>query len=90
MRTRSISSTIRFPAGLLVVAALAACSSLDTDTGVGPVEATGSLDQDGDTVLDVHEGEADPDGDRVPAWLDLDSDDDGLSDALEAGGTTTR
>lgn len=45
-------------------------------------------DADGDTILDVDEGSAtgqDSDGDGVPNYLDLDSDNNGISDALEAG-----
>jgi len=43
------------------------------------------VDSDGDTIADQHEGEADIDGDGTPNHLDLDSDNDGLSDAWEAG-----
>lgn len=45
-------------------------------------------DADGDGILDLLEGRADgvdTDGDGTPDYLDLDSDDDGLADALEAG-----
>jgi hypothetical protein len=34
----------------------------------------------------LHEGRADPDGDGVPAYLDLDSDGDGVLDADEGLG----
>ncbi len=40
-------------------------------------------DSDGDEILDGEEGTADPDGDGTPNYLDLDSDDDGLSDHSE-------
>jgi hypothetical protein len=42
-------------------------------------------DQDGDTILDVHEGEADADGDGLPNYRDTDADGDGIDDATEAG-----
>ena len=42
-------------------------------------------DQDGDTIPDNVEAAADVDHDNVPNFLDLDSDDDGLSDINEAG-----
>jgi len=45
------------------------------------------VDSDGDTISDVDEGPAgtDTNGNATPDSLDLDSDGDGLSDALEAG-----
>lgn len=55
---------------------------------VGPIDP--ALDQDGDGISDVHEGRADgvdSDGDGTPDHLDDDSDNDGISDALEAGDT---
>lgn len=42
-------------------------------------------DQDGDTIPDNVEAASDVDHDNVPNFLDLDSDDDGLSDINEAG-----
>lgn len=54
----------------------------DSDSSSGP---SIERDVDGDGILDVHEGEADPDADLVPAFEDRDSDNDGISDAREAG-----
>lgn len=55
---------------------------LDVD---GPDDA-GLVDTDGDFIPDAVEGcDVDSDGDRVPNCEDLDSDDDGILDATEAG-----
>jgi hypothetical protein len=45
------------------------------------------IDDDGDTISNVHEGRGavDTDGDGTPDHLDTDSDDDGIPDRLEAG-----
>lgn len=52
-----------------------------TDNGLPP-----PLDTDGDTISDADEGsgEIDTDADGVADYLDLDSDNDGLSDRIEA------
>jgi hypothetical protein len=42
-------------------------------------------DKDGDHIADQHEGTGDIDGDGIPNDEDLDSDDDGYTDAQEAG-----
>jgi len=44
-------------------------------------------DADGDGIIDVHEGSGDTDRDLIPNVRDLDSDDDGIPDAVEAGDT---
>lgn len=47
-------------------------------------------DEDGDTIIDLHEDridELDSDGDGIADYLDLDSDNDDVQDALEAGDT---
>lgn len=49
-----------------------------------PIDAT-SLDSDGDTISDRDEGSLDRDMDHVPNYLDFDSDEDGIGDAIEAG-----
>jgi hypothetical protein len=85
---------------LPVLLLLAACvdeGSSPTDKEV--VEPTYS-DQDGDYILDLHEGFIDPeaqdtasdglysrdsDGDGTPDYLDTDSDNDGILDAVEGG-----
>jgi len=48
---------------------------------------TGPRDSDGDRITDADEGAPDrnTDGDATPDYLDLDSDDDGISDQAEAG-----
>jgi hypothetical protein len=46
------------------------------------------VDEDGDRIADQHENRAegvDTDGDGTPDYLDDDSDDDGISDRIEAG-----
>lgn len=50
-----------------------------------PVDPFDTTDTDGDTIADLHEGSDDLDGDGLPNDQDLDSDGDGLDDALEAG-----
>ena len=45
----------------------------------------GPQDTDGDGVIDSLEGTGDTDGDGIPNNLDLDSDNDGIADALEVG-----
>lgn len=75
---------------MLVASALlaAACAAepalVDSDVDPGPVD-TVFTDLDGDTIADVHEGLDDPDEDQIPNQEDVDSDDDGLRDKLEAG-----
>ena len=54
----------------------------------GPPDTGGhTTDQDNDTISDFHEGNGfvDTDGDQMPDDQDLDSDGDGIADALEAG-----
>lgn len=71
--------------GLLALCALPGCP--------GRVSSDASLDADprdadGDGILDSFEGRSDgvdTDGDGTPDYLDLDSDDDGIDDATEAG-----
>ncbi|MBN1774193.1 MAG: hypothetical protein JXB32_23240 [Deltaproteobacteria bacterium] len=55
--------------------------------GDAPFDTDGGtlLDSDGDTISDDDEGSADRDGDTLPNRFDTDSDDDGWSDAEEAG-----
>ncbi len=76
--------------GLLVFGGVACDSAQDTaapvvDTGGDPAAGLTGDDQDGDSILDLHEGEDDADGDGTPNYLDLDSDGDGVGDAFEAG-----
>lgn len=56
------------------------------DTGAtvdtGPVQQS---DQDGDSILDIHEGEGDADGDGRADLDDKDADGDVIRDAVEAG-----
>ena len=54
-----------------------------TDTG-GDTGAGAEGDADGDTLSDALEGSRDSDDDGVPDRLDLDSDNDGLLDSVEA------
>ncbi|MEC7520895.1 MAG: hypothetical protein VYE22_13560 [Myxococcota bacterium] len=58
---------------------------LAVDAGRG--DAGPMADSDGDGIRDLDEGapERDTDGDGTPDFLDLDSDDDGIPDAREAG-----
>jgi hypothetical protein len=68
---------------LSLVGAVAGCGSDDPGPSTDPFG-----DTDGDTILDQHEGGADAvdtDEDSQPDYLDLDSDNDGLPDAFEAG-----
>jgi hypothetical protein len=57
--------------------------------GAEPTGGTGGsdADADGDSISDRDEGapDLDTDGDGTPDYLDLDSDDDGISDGFEAG-----
>lgn len=57
------------------------------DQGTTPDGAPigGDVDTDGDTISDYHEGTGDRDGDGTDNLADLDSDNDGLTDAAEAG-----
>ena len=43
------------------------------------------LDSDGDGIPDAVEGTGDPDGDGIPNYLDLDSNNNGIPDNIEAG-----
>ncbi|MEZ4708393.1 MAG: M4 family metallopeptidase [Caldilineaceae bacterium] len=44
-----------------------------------------TADQDRDLIPDNVEGADDPDGDGIPNYLDIDSNNDGVSDTIEAG-----
>jgi hypothetical protein len=44
-----------------------------------------TTDQDGDGIPDNVEQSGNPDGDALPNYLDIDSDNDGFADAVEAG-----
>lgn len=57
--------------------------------GVGGVPIDPGADSDGDTISDLEEGAPlrDTDGDGTPDYLDDDSDQDGITDAFEAGDT---
>ncbi len=63
-------------------------SALDAD-GDGLIDNTTDADNDGiaDTAENTPLPVNDTDGDGIPNHLDLDSDDDGIVDLLEAGGT---
>ena len=50
---------------------------------VDQAEVSPGQDSDGDTIPDVIEGTDDPDDDGIPNYLDLDSDEDGVSDFWE-------
>jgi hypothetical protein len=63
--------------------ALEASGTIDTD-GDGTADAL-DLDSDNDSLPDATEGVIDTDGDGRANYLELDSDDDGISDATEAG-----
>lgn len=66
----------------VILAAL--CTSWIVGCGGAPADG----DADGDTISNADEGFADElnvDEDEWPDWLDLDTDGDGLADALEAG-----
>ena len=69
-----------------------AASGTDTDNdGIDDsydVDQTGGVDADGDGVDDATALQ-DTDGDGVVDYLDLDSDNDGISDVLESGGGDT-
>lgn len=52
-----------------------------------------NADEDGDTIADFHEqreANVDTDGDGIPDFQDTDSDNDGISDAIEAGDANVR
>ncbi len=75
---------------LLLSLALFACSPKSsttddtaepTDTSIEPTQN----DQDGDSILDIHEGEGDADGDEKVNADDKDADGDGIKDRVEAG-----
>ncbi|MEM9192781.1 MAG: hypothetical protein AAGF12_26640 [Myxococcota bacterium] len=77
-----------------LIASLAACG--DDGAGSAPGEDAGSdsmlqircndlTDPDADSIDQNDDGLADTDGDGTPNWQDTDSDNDGLSDATEAG-----
>jgi hypothetical protein len=56
--------------------------------GASTTDPDATSDADKDTISDADEGRAqgaDTDGDKKPDYLDPDSDDDGLPDAIEAG-----
>jgi hypothetical protein len=85
---------------LILVTLVFACSDDDVfvadappgQPDAGPDAHPPLPDEDGDTIADVHEGRDtafDTDGDDTPDYLDLDSDDDGIPDALEAGDADT-
>lgn len=59
-------------------------STFATATARVNVSLTG-LDQDGDGIPDNVEGSGNPDGDALPNFLDLNSDGDDFTDAVEAG-----
>ncbi len=67
-------------------------SGIDTDgdgiDDIYDVNATGGVDANGDGLDDavVANGVHDTDGDGLPDYLDIDSDNDGINDAIEAGG----
>jgi len=56
----------------------------------GDGELDASSDSDGDGLFNINDGTAptkpNKDGDAVPDYLDLDSDNDGIADVIEAGG----
>ncbi len=62
-------------------------STPETPTPETPTTATPTplLDSDGDGIPDVVEGDGDPDGDGIPNYLDLDSNNNGIPDSMEAG-----
>lgn len=86
---------------LLAPLALLACSGGGKGTNGDTQVQISYSDQDGDTILDIHEGytvvdtgegdpevqERDSEGDGIPDYLDIDSDDDGIPDENEAGDT---
>jgi len=77
---------MRVQASTLLLCALllaAACQQEPRDSAA----PSSAIDSDGDSILDCQEGESwdDADGDGTPNHLDLDADDDGISDADEAG-----
>jgi len=50
-----------------------------------PGRCDSMVDTDGDGLFDDYEGTVDSDGDGTPNFRDLDSDNDGISDAVESG-----
>ena len=72
-------------ASVVLVVSGSACRQDDDETDIPLEEGPTILDQDDDSILDVHEGSDDADGDGTPNYLDQDSDGDGLADSLEAG-----
>lgn len=82
---RPASSTRRPSAWfcLSLCLSLIACATEQDPTDA----ALQSVDQDDDSILDAHEGAEDADSDGVPNYLDPDADNDGISDAVEAGDT---
>jgi hypothetical protein len=82
------------PSGIVTLSLLLllSCSPSGSRTGGRPDAAGDTMvaveDADGDTISDADEGRAenrDTDADGIPDYLDPDSDDDGISDAVEAG-----
>ena len=79
-------------AAVLLIGAVGACgpSSLidegdNQDVMPDAPPIGGDVDTDGDTISDYHEGTGDRDGDGDDNLDDLDADNDGLTDAAEAG-----
>ncbi|MBK9070562.1 MAG: hypothetical protein IPL79_06125 [Myxococcales bacterium] len=71
---------------LLVACALSLLAACGPDPLDGPTPISyDGPDSDGDTLTDAEEGTGDFDGDGTPNAQDLDSDNDGYSDAEEAG-----
>lgn len=65
-------------------------SMMEYDAGMlsGDAGFAADADSDGDGISDFHEGRltgVDTDGDSTPDWMDLDSDNDGIPDSIEAG-----
>ncbi len=76
-------------AAVLLVGACGPSSLVDDNQEVTPdgPPIGGDVDTDGDTISDYHEGTGDRDGDGADNLDDLDADNDGLTDADEAGDT---
>lgn len=80
---------IRLPSVCLLLA-LVGCNTSESKDDTAATDVVDSVpatqnDQDGDTILDIHDGEDDADGDGKANFEDKDADGDVIRDVIEAG-----